>query len=109
MREERLSVIVPTLNEAAGIVAFLEPLQRLRERGVEVILADGGSRDGTAAAASPLVDRILLSPPGRALQMNAGAAVAAGDVLLFLHADTCLPDQAERLILEGLADKHRRW
>jgi rSAM/selenodomain-associated transferase 2 len=104
-----LSIVVPTLNEAAGIVAFLQPLQRLRERGVEVILADGGSRDGTAAAASPLVDRILFSPRGRALQMNAGAAVAGGDVLLFLHADTCLPDQAERLILQGLAETERRW
>ena len=104
-----LSIIVPTLNEAAGIVACLEALQPMRERGVEVILADAGSRDGTVADASPLVDKVLSSPPGRALQMNAGAAVARGEVLLFLHADTRLPDGAERFILGGLHQKGRRW
>ncbi len=104
-----LSIVVPTLNEAPGIVSFLQPLQRLRERGVELILADGGSRDGTVAAASPLVDRVRSSPRGRALQMNAGAAHAGGDVLLFLHADARLPDDAERLILDGLRETGRRW
>lgn len=104
-----LSIVVPTLNEAPGIVSFLQPLQRLRERGVELILADGGSRDGTVAAALPLVDRVLSSPRGRALQMNAGAALAGGDVLLFLHADARLPDDAERLILDGLRETGRRW
>jgi len=104
-----LSVVIPTLNEAAGILSFFRPLQRLRERGVELILADGGSRDGTVAAASPLADRVLSSPPGRALQMNAGAAHAGGDVLLFLHADARLPDDAERLILDGLRETGRRW
>ena len=104
-----LSIVVPTLNEAAGIVGFLEGLQPLRERGVELILADGGSRDGTLAAASPLVDRVLSTPRGRALQMNAGAAHAGGHVLLFLHADSCLPDDAERHIVDGLRETGRRW
>ena len=104
-----LSIVIPTLNEAQGIVSFLQPLQPLRERGVELILADGGSRDSTVAAASPLVDRVLTSPCGRALQMNAGAARAGGGVLLFLHADTGLPDDAERLILDGLRETGRRW
>lgn len=104
-----LTIVVPTLNEALGIVSFLQPLQRLRERGVELILADGGSRDCTVAAASPLADRVLSSPRGRALQMNAGAAHAGGDVLLFLHADARLPDDAERLILDGLRETGRRW
>ena len=104
-----LSISVPTLDEAADIVSFLQPLQRLRERGVELILADGGSHDGTVASASPLVDRALTSPRGRALQMNAGAALAGGDVLLFLHADARLPDDAERLILDGLRETGRRW
>jgi rSAM/selenodomain-associated transferase 2 len=97
------------LNEAAGIVVFLEALQPMRERGVELILADGGSSDDTVAAASPLVDRVLSSPRGRALQMNSGAALAGGDVLLFLHADARLPDGAERLILDGLRESGRRW
>ena len=104
-----LSIVVPTLNEAPGIIAFLEALQPLRERGAELILADGGSNDGTASRATPLVDRVISSPRGRALQMNAGAAVANGGVLLFLHADCALPDDADRLIAEGLRSSRRRW
>src|SRR5258708_16049477 len=104
-----LSIVVPTLNEAAGIVVFLDALQPLRERGVELILVDGGSRDGTVAAAAPLVDQVLSSPRGRALQMNAGAARAGGDVLLFLHADARLPRDAERLILDGLRETGGGW
>jgi rSAM/selenodomain-associated transferase 2 len=105
----RLSIIIPTLDEAAGIVAFLEPLQPLRDRGVDIILADGGSRDGTVAAAAPLVDRVISARRGRASQMNAGAAVCTGDVLLFLHADCTLAEQADRAILSGLASSQRRW
>ncbi|MFN3581463.1 MAG: glycosyltransferase, partial [Pseudomonas sp.] len=87
----RLSVIVPVLNEAAGIADALLPLQSLRGR-IEVIMVDGGSHDETCLLAAPLVDQVLQSAPGRARQMNAGAAVATGDVLLFLHADTRLPE-----------------
>ena len=104
-----LTIVVPTLNEAPGIVVFLEALQPLRERGAEVILADGGSIDGTVSLATPLVDRVISSPRGRALQMNAGAAVANGDVLLFLHADCALPDDADHLIADGLRSSRRRW
>lgn len=86
-----LSVVVPVLNEAAGIRAALEALQPLRSRGHEVIVVDGGSSDRTLELAEGLCDRVLRSPRGRALQMNAGARVANGDVLLFLHADTRLP------------------
>ena len=106
----RLSVVVPTLNEAEGIVAFLTALQPLRRRGVEIILSDGGSRDGTVEAASGLVDQVIESPtPGRAAQMNAGAAEARADILLFLHADTRLPPQAERSIIDGLLKSQRQW
>jgi len=97
---ERLSIIVPALNEAAGIVAALEALAPLRTRGHEVIVADGGSADGTPALAAPLADRVLAAPGGRASQMNAGAAAASGDVLVFLHADTRLPDGADRMIAQ---------
>lgn len=86
-----LSVVVPVLNEAAGIRAALEALQPLRSRGHEVIVVDGGSSDRTVELAQGLCDRVLRSPRGRALQMNAGARVANGDLLLFLHADTRLP------------------
>lgn len=104
-----LSIIVPALNEAAEIVSFLEPLQPLRREGVELILADGGSRDDTVALAAPLVDRSLTAPRGRASQMNAGASAAQGEVLLFLHADCRLPDRAKDLILDGLRETGRSW
>jgi rSAM/selenodomain-associated transferase 2 len=105
----RLSVVVPTLDEAAGIEATLRRLQPLRARGHEVVVADGGSRDGTAAAAAPLADRVVAAPRGRARQQNAGAAAATGDVLLFLHADTLAPVDADRLVLDGLRRTGRGW
>lgn len=106
---KRLSIIIPTLNEAEGIVATLESLRELRRRGQEVIVVDGGSIDGTPALASGLADRVLAASAGRAAQMNAGAQAAAGDVLLFLHADTRLPDAADRLVLQGLAAGGAAW
>ena len=90
----RLSIVVPVLDEAAGIAATLQALAPLREQGHEVIVVDGGSRDATVALAAPWADRVVDGPRGRARQMNAGAALAAGDVLLFLHADTTLPAAA---------------
>ncbi len=94
----RLSIIIPALDEARGIVATLASLQALRAQGHEVILVDGGSRDGTPRLAAPLVDRVVIAPRGRARQMNAGAAQAGGDTLLFLHADTRLPPDAVAVV-----------
>jgi rSAM/selenodomain-associated transferase 2 len=96
--------VVPVLNEALGIRAALEALAPLRARGHEVVVADGGSDDGTAELARPLCDRLVVAPRGRALQMNAGARVAEGDVLLFLHADTVLPPDASEVISQSTAD-----
>jgi rSAM/selenodomain-associated transferase 2 len=101
----RLSIVMPVLNETAGIEAALRALAPYRARGVEVVVVDGDSGDGTAGLARPLADRVLSAPRGRAAQMNAGAAAATGDALLFLHADTGLPDDADRLILDGLKDR----
>lgn len=98
-----LSIVMPALNEASGIEATLDALQPLRARGVEIVLADGGSSDGTARLAEPWVDAVAASARGRALQMNAGAAVARADALLFLHADTRLPPLADVLVLQALA------
>jgi rSAM/selenodomain-associated transferase 2 len=105
----RLSIVVPTLNEAAGIVAALEALQPLRAAGHEVVVIDGGSDDGTPDLAMPWSDRVSSAPRGRASQLNAGARIAGGDVLLFLHADTRLPARADRMVLDGLAGSGRAW
>jgi rSAM/selenodomain-associated transferase 2 len=104
-----LSIIVPVLDEAAGIEPILSALAPYRAGGCELIVVDGGSRDGTLALASPLADRVLAAQRGRAAQMNAGASVACGDVLLFLHADTKLPAGADILIREALAQSGRVW
>lgn len=99
-----LSIIIPVLNEAAGIASFLTALSELRARGAELIVVDGGSSDGTPALAAPLVDLVVHSKSGRARQMNAGAAQARGQALLFLHADTYLPADADVLIASALKD-----
>lgn len=107
----QLTIIVPVLNEAAGVVATLQALQAMRSRGAEIVIVDGGSTDGTLDLARPLADQVLVSPRGRARQMNAGAAMAHGRVLLFLHADTRLPKQADLTILEAIGDvlEGRHW
>jgi rSAM/selenodomain-associated transferase 2 len=99
----RLSIVVPALDEAAGIEATLLALQPLRARGVELVLADGGSSDGTLQRAAPWVDQATTTARGRAVQMNAGAALARADRLLFLHADTRLPPLADVLVHQALA------
>lgn len=104
-----LSIIVPVLNEEPGIAAALAALAPLRARGVEVIVVDGGSADRTADLARPFADRVIAAPTGRAVQMNAGADAARGDLLIFLHADTRLPENADRLVCAALAQGKRAW
>jgi rSAM/selenodomain-associated transferase 2 len=99
---QRLSVVIPALNEAGVIRAALEALAPLRARGHEVIVADGGSEDDTAQIAAALCDSVVLAVRGRAAQMNAGAAAAGGDACVFLHADTRLPALADELIFNSL-------
>jgi rSAM/selenodomain-associated transferase 2 len=105
----KLSIVMPVLDEAAEIETALAALVPYRQRGVEVIVADGGSSDSTAERARVLADRVIAAPRGRSLQMNAGAAAAQGDVLLFLHADTQLPENADGLVLDGLARSGSAW
>jgi rSAM/selenodomain-associated transferase 2 len=104
-----LSIVIPTLNEEAGIAATLARLAELRAAGSDIIVADGGSHDHTVEVARPLCDQVVSAPRGRGAQMNAGAAMTRGTVLLFLHADTCLPPAADRLVLGGLAHSKREW
>ncbi|HHH48457.1 MAG TPA: glycosyltransferase [Gammaproteobacteria bacterium] len=104
----RISIIVPVLNEASTIAVCLDSLQPYRAQGHEVIVVDGGSRDDTLALARPLTDRVLVAPAGRARQMNQGAQAARGEVLLFLHADTRLPEAACEVIVSALRTA-ARW
>ena len=104
----RLSIVMPVLDEAAGIVATLRALAPLRAAGHELIVVDGGSGDGTPGLAAPWADRIVDGPRGRARQMNAGAALAGGEVLLFLHADTLLPAGATASIARAI-DGGAQW
>lgn len=104
----KVSIVVPTLDEASRLADALLPLAPLRDAGHEVIVVDGGSRDGTPEVAAPLADQVLAAPRGRAIQMNAGAAVASGATLLFLHADCRLPASGIAAI-EGTHAHGYRW
>lgn len=105
----KISIIIPTLNDAARIEDALTPLQALRQAGHEVIVADGGSADGTPDLARPLADVVAAAPRGRAWEMNAGAHHATGEVLLFLLVESSLPANAAVLIGGELATSGRGW
>lgn len=102
MTRPALSIVVPVLNEAATIRSVLQALVPLRMRGAQVIVVDGTSEDDTLALAQPLADQVVQGSRGRSRQMNAGAALAQGSVLLFLHADTILPDDADALVMAAM-------
>jgi rSAM/selenodomain-associated transferase 2 len=102
-----LSIVIPALNEQAHIAQVLAGLAPLRAQGVEIIVVDGGSTDGTPACCTGACDALLAASRGRARQMNAGASVAQSDTLLFLHADTLLPPEALALVQAAL--EHRAW
>jgi rSAM/selenodomain-associated transferase 2 len=104
----KLSIVIPTLDEAAAIEATLAATQPARAAGAQVVVVDGGSRDGTAALAARLADRVIEAPKGRAAQMNTGARMAEGDTLLFLHADTLLPHDAHEAVGACIA-QGRQW
>ena len=99
----RISIVIPTLNEAAQIGELIRQTRQVGE--CEIIVVDGGSGDGTRERSTE-ADRILTSEPGRARQQNRGAASASGDVLLFLHSDCRLPGGAFRSIRTVLDDPH---
>ncbi len=93
-----LCIVMPVLDEAESLALRLRELQRFRQRGARLVVVDGGSEDDTLAVARAHADLAFLAPRGRAAQMNAGAAACPADVLLFLHADTALPENADALV-----------
>lgn len=109
MNRAAVSLIIPTLDEATQIEETLAPLQAWRKQGAEVIVVDGVSRDAMVPLAHPLADRVLVSERGRANQLNTGVAAASGHVLLFLHADTRLPEQGMPAVLNGLRQCGKSW
>ncbi len=104
-----LSIIVPVLNEADSIEAALQRFQFLRQQGCELIVVDGGSVDGSADLARPLADQVLVSPAGRAVQMNRGAEVARAARLWFLHIDSVLPENFLPDLLATLPEGTHAW
>lgn len=102
------SIIIPVLNESLSLPDCLTALHPLRNQA-EIIVSDGGSTDDTVMIAAKLADRVVRTRKGRAFQMNAGAQQAKGEVLLFLHADTFLPDNALALIEQHLTKGGRQW
>ena len=102
----RVSIIIPTLNEASCLERTLHQLSILNPPAGEILVVDGGSTDETAAIANKVGIKVLIcKPPGRSLQMNYGAKVATGDILCFLHADTCVPDDLIAVITATLEDE----
>ena len=102
-RAEALAIVVPMLDEAATLPALLVHLAGWRARGCEVVLVDGGSRDDSVAMARAAGLRVVVAERGRARQMNAGAQACGGALLLFLHADTRLPEAADAMVRAALA------
>ncbi|MDZ8109524.1 MAG: TIGR04283 family arsenosugar biosynthesis glycosyltransferase [Nostoc sp. DedQUE12a] len=92
----KISIIIPAINEAANIKEAIATTKG--SKNIEVIVVDGGSSDDTREIAQSLSAKVISSSPGRAIQMNAGAVAASGEILLFLHADTRLPAGFDEMI-----------
>jgi rSAM/selenodomain-associated transferase 2 len=109
----RLAIVIPVLDEEAAIGPALARLAPLRARGATVVVVDGGSGDRTVENARPSADAVLVAPRGRAAQMNAGARAALADpqvqALVFLHADTRLPEDADRAIAVACGTRAEAW
>jgi len=105
----KISIIIPILNDADLLKKQLQSLQAWRAAGHEIIVVDGGSEETITASDREMADRFLSTNRGRALQMNEGARLADGDILLFLHADSGLPENAGTLIERAMEDCTASW
>ncbi len=102
----KISIVIPVLNEEANLSRIKSHLLSILHQGHEVIIVDGGSRDNSLLLAHEITDKVVVSKAGRALQMNNGASIATGQVLLFLHADTFLPNDTVQLISDSFQKKN---
>ncbi|NER01698.1 MAG: glycosyltransferase family 2 protein [Okeania sp. SIO3C4] len=93
-----ISIIIPVLNEVNTITQTISTAQTAKDKDIEIIVVDGGSNDGTIELIKCLNIQIISSVPGRATQMNCGAKIATGKILLFLHGDTLLPSNFDRML-----------
>jgi len=105
----KLSIIIPILNEAPQLPELFAHLLPMQRAGCEISFADGGSNDGSATLVNVAGYQVVNAERCRAYQMNAGAAVATNEVLLFLHADTRLPEGAMRHITQSLSHSNNYW
>ncbi|NEQ72848.1 MAG: glycosyltransferase family 2 protein [Okeania sp. SIO2C9] len=97
-----ISIIIPVLNEVSTITQTISTAQTAKDKDIEIIVVDGGSNDGTIELIKCLNIQVISSVPGRATQMNCGAKIARGKILLFLHGDTLLPSNFDRMLEEIL-------
>ncbi len=102
----KISIVIPVLNEALNLSRISSALQSIQHQGHEVIIVDGGSADNTLETAYEITDKVIVCKAGRAFQMNNGADIATGNVLLFLHADTVLPDNTVQIISDSFQNKN---
>ena len=108
-RLDNISIVVPVLNEASSLEGFLRPLYESCAKDCEILVVDGGSEDNSVQIAEKYSHKVITSPAGRARQMNAGAEYATGSILLFLHADTVLPEDFQNLIINEMQKKNKSW
>ncbi len=104
----KFSIIIPVFNEADNIQNCLFSIKK-QKYPCEIIIVDGGSTDKTLEIARPFADKTIHSDKGRATQMNKGAQYASGDILLFLHADTLLPNNALELLSQIFKQQSNAW
>ncbi|MFT5321306.1 MAG: rSAM/selenodomain-associated transferase 2 [Pseudohongiellaceae bacterium] len=109
MSDNKITIIIPVLNDVDALKMLLPQLQACREQGHELLVIDGGSSDGSIPFSRNLVDRILMTGVGRGRQMNLGAENASHNILLFLHADSRISDQCLEELLAAMSESCNHW
>jgi len=109
MSENKITIIIPVLNDVDALKILLPQLQPCREQGHELLVIDAGSSDGSIPFSRNLVDRILMTGVGRGRQMNLGAENASHSILLFLHADSRISENGFEQLLAAMSESENHW